>query len=71
MRTEDEMRKVVKQWYSKIADSLARHDLVVFMCYNTGENKSKDIKEFFKCKGAQITSASLMSSGRMRLQDQQ
>ncbi len=51
MKTKDEMILVVKRWYSYIADLRARHKLVVFVRDNAGENKSKDIKEFFESVG--------------------
>jgi hypothetical protein len=35
--TKDEMRKVIKQWYSDIADLHARHELLVFMHDNARE----------------------------------
>ena len=41
---------LVKQWYSDIAD-LAKHKLVVFVRDNAGENKSRNIKDFFESKG--------------------
>jgi hypothetical protein len=43
--------RVVNQWYSDIADLRAEHKLVVFMRDNAGENKSKEIKGFFKFVG--------------------
>ncbi len=46
-RTNDQTIKVVKQWYSDIADLRARHKLVVFIRDNAGENESQEIKEFF------------------------
>ena len=51
MKTKDEMISVVKRWYSDIADLRAKHKLVVFVRDNAGENKSKDIKEFFESVG--------------------
>jgi hypothetical protein len=51
MKTIDKMIKVVKQWYSYIADLLAKHKLVVFVRDNAGKNKSKDIKDFFESVG--------------------
>jgi hypothetical protein len=47
MKTNDEMIQVVKQWYSYIANLLAKHKLVVFVRDNARENKSRDIKDFF------------------------
>jgi hypothetical protein len=37
--------RVAEQWYSNIADLRAIHKLVVFVRYNAGEHKLKDIKE--------------------------
>jgi hypothetical protein len=51
MKTKKEMISVVKRWYSDIADLRAKHKLVVFVRDNAGENKSKDIKEFFESVG--------------------
>ena len=51
MKTKDEMIKVVKQWYSDIADLRAKHKLVIVMLDNAGENKSTEIKEFFASVG--------------------
>ncbi len=51
MKTKDEMIKVVKQWYRDIADLLAKHKLVVSVRDNAGENKSRDIKDFFESVG--------------------
>jgi hypothetical protein len=51
IKTKDETIKVVKQWYSDIADLLARHKLVVDMRDNAGENKSQKIQEFFESLG--------------------
>jgi hypothetical protein len=53
IKTKDETIKVVKQWYSDIADLRARHKLarVVVMRDNAGENKSQEIQEFFESVG--------------------
>ncbi len=49
MKTKDETIKVVKQWYSYIADLRVKHKLFdVFMSDNAGEKKYKKVKEFFK-----------------------
>ena len=53
IKTKDETIKVVKQWYSDIADLRARHKLVVVMCDNACENKSQEIQEFFESVGVQ------------------
>ncbi len=47
IKTKDETIKIVKQWYSNIADLRARQKLVVVMRDNAGENKSQEIPEFF------------------------
>ena len=43
----DEMLQVVKRWYGDIADLRQKHTLVVVMRDNAGENKSKEILEYF------------------------
>ncbi len=50
MKTKDKTIKVVKQWYSDIAHLRAKHKLVVFVRDNAGENKSRDIKDFFEVR---------------------
>jgi hypothetical protein len=52
MKTKDEMLSIAKQWCRDIADFLARHKLVLIVCDNAGENKSKDIKEFLLHSGS-------------------
>ncbi len=39
MKTKDDMLKVIKKWYSNIADIREKHDLVVVMRDNAEENK--------------------------------
>ena len=51
MKTKDEMINVVKQWYINIANLRAKHKLVVFVRDNAGENKSRDINDFFEYVG--------------------
>ncbi len=48
------MLKVVKKWYSDIADIRLKHKLAVFMLDNAGENKSQDIIDFFESDGVKI-----------------
>ncbi len=48
----DDMFKVIKKWYSDIADIGHKHDLVVVMRENAGENKSQKIMEFIQSTGA-------------------
>ncbi len=52
MKTKDDMLKVIKKWYSDIADIRQKHDLVVVMRDNAGENKSHEIMEFIQSTGA-------------------
>ena len=51
MKTKDEMLQVVKRWYGDIADLRQTHTLVVVMRDNAGENKSKEIMEYFDSVG--------------------
>ena len=51
MKTRDKMLQVVKRWYGDIADSCQKDTLVVVMRDNAGENKSKEIMEFFHSVG--------------------
>jgi hypothetical protein len=53
IKTKGETIKVMKKWYSYIADLRARHKLVVVMLNNAGENKSQEIQEFFESVGVQ------------------
>ena len=46
------MLQVVKPWYGDIADLGQKHTLVVVMRDSAGENKSKEIREFFDSVGA-------------------
>jgi hypothetical protein len=39
IKTKDDMLKVIKKWYSNIADIRQKHDLVVVMRDNAGKNK--------------------------------
>ena len=45
------MSRIVKKWYSDIADLRQKHKLVVVMCDNAGEYKSQEIIEFFESVG--------------------
>ena len=51
------MLKVVKQWYSDIADLRAKHKLFIVMRDNAGENKSTDIREFFESVPSMVARA--------------
>jgi hypothetical protein len=53
MKSKDDILKVIKTWYSDIAELRQLHELVVVMRDNAGENKSREIKEFFESKGIQ------------------
>ncbi len=46
------MLKVFKKWYSDVTDIHQKHDLVVVMRGNAGENKSHEIIEFIRSTGA-------------------
>jgi hypothetical protein len=51
MKTKDKMIKVVRQWYSNVADLQAKHKLVVFVRDNAGENKSRH-QRFLRIRGS-------------------
>ena len=51
MKVKSDMLKVVKKWYSDIADLRQKHKLVVVMRDNAGENKSHEIIEYFESIG--------------------
>jgi hypothetical protein len=65
MKTKDQMINVVKRWYNNIADLRTKHRLVVVVSDNAGENKSREVKEFFEFKEFGIISAQHVSNGRM------
>jgi hypothetical protein len=48
MKLKSDMLKVVKKWFSDIADLRQKHKLVVVMRDNAGENKSQEIIDFFE-----------------------
>ncbi len=64
MKTKDETIKVVKQWYSYIADLRVKHKLVVFMSDNAGEKKYKKVKEFFEFVGVHNTFGKIQGNQR-------
>jgi hypothetical protein len=66
MKTKDDMLKVIKKWYSDIADIREKHDLVVVMRDNAGENKSQEIMEFNQ-RVHEFISVRPMSNGRTDL----
>jgi hypothetical protein len=47
MKVKSDMLKVVKMWYSDIADLRQKHKLVIFVRDNAGKNKLQEITEFF------------------------
>ena len=51
MKLKSDMIRIVKKWYSDIADLRQMHKLVVVMRDNAGENKSQEIIEFFESVG--------------------
>jgi hypothetical protein len=51
MKVKSDIVKVVKKWYSDIADLRQKHTLVVVMRDNAGENKSHELIEFFESVG--------------------
>jgi hypothetical protein len=65
IKTKDETIKVLKEWYSYIADLRARHKLVVVMRDNASANKSQEIQEFFESVGVQIIAVRPRSNGKM------
>ena len=51
MKLKSNMSRIVKKWYSDIADLRQMHTLLVVMRDNAGENKSQEIIEFFESVG--------------------
>ena len=51
MKLKSDMLKVVKKWFSDIADLRQKHKLVIVMRDNAGENTSKEIVDFFESVG--------------------
>ena len=51
MKLKSDMLKVVKKWYSDIADLRLKHKVVVVMRDNAGENKSQELIDFFESVG--------------------
>ncbi len=51
MKLKSEILKVVKKWFSDIADLRQKHKLVIVMRDNAGENKSQVIIDFFESVG--------------------
>ncbi len=65
IKTKDETIKVVKLWYSYIADLRARHKLVVVMSDNAGENNLKRSKNSSNLWEYEIISVRPRSNGKM------
>ena len=59
MKSKDDILDVVKKWYSDVAELRQLHELGVVMRDNAGENKSREIKDFFESKGVQNYFATL------------
>ncbi len=51
LKLKSDMLKVVKKWYSDIADLRQKHKLLVVMTDNAGENKSQEVVDFFESMG--------------------
>ena len=51
MKLKSDMLKVVKKWFSDIADLRQKHRLVIVMRANAGENRSQEIIDFFESVG--------------------
>jgi hypothetical protein len=51
MKLKSDMLKVVKKWYSYIANLRQKHKLLVVMRDNAGENKSQAVVDFFESMG--------------------
>ncbi len=48
MKLKSSMLKIIKKWFSDVADLRQEHKLVVVMRDNAGENKSQEIIDFFE-----------------------
>ena len=53
LKTKDEVLKVVQKWYSDVAKLRDKHTTYVVVRDNSGENKSREICDFFESKGIQ------------------
>jgi hypothetical protein len=53
LKTKDEVLRAVKKWYSDIAELRDMHKIYVVTRNNSGENSSKEIREFLESKGIQ------------------
>jgi hypothetical protein len=63
MKLKSDMLKVVKKWFSDIADLRQKHKLVIVMQDNAGENKSEEIIDSFESVG--VKNYFVISNGRM------
>ena len=54
MKTEDDALKVLKTWYSDIADLRTKHKLLVLMRDNASEYKSGEMMQFLDSKENKI-----------------
>ncbi len=50
LKSKDDILKEIKRWYSDIAELSEMHKLLMVMLDNAGENKSREIIEFFESK---------------------
>jgi hypothetical protein len=50
LKTKDDLLKAVKKWYSEIAELRELHNACVVIRGNAGENKSREVIEFFESK---------------------
>ena len=53
LKTKDEVLMAVEIWYSDIAELRDMHKIYVVTRDNSGENSSKEIREFLESKGIQ------------------
>ncbi len=51
MKLKSNMLKVVKKWFSDIADLRQKHKFVIVMRENAGEDKSQEIIDSFESVG--------------------
>jgi hypothetical protein len=51
LNTKDDLLKAIQKWYSDIAELQERHNVCVVIRDNAGENKSREVIEFFESNG--------------------
>ncbi len=51
LKTKDDILKAIRKWYSDIAELRDMRNLLVVMRDNAGENRSREIIEFFESRG--------------------